>query len=171
MSDIASPVPPVADQEKLGRIVSSKDEARKAMSAGDASLVPCFLPRKGQSRLSVDRLSKAPRDVAVANGARVAEKRQRGIVRITGRRSRDIQFCGWGVITANAARNVGCSVEATPIEGDADVENPYHADIVLPKTVETNEEERKDYAQQLALAARWEARPTESIARSEILGI
>lgn len=171
MTEVDSPIVPVADQERLGRIVSSKDEARRVRRPREDSLLPCFLPKKGESRLSVDRLDRAPLYIAVANGERVAQKRQRGIVRTTGKPSRDIQFCGWGVITANAARNVGCSVEATPLEGDADVGNPYHADIVLPKTVETNEEERKDYAQQLALAARWEASPTESIARSEILGI
>lgn len=171
MSGVDSPTVPVADREELGRIISSRDEAKRAMRTEKAVLVPCFLPRRGESRLSVDRLSKAPLDAAAANGERVAQARQRGILRTTGRPSRDIHFCGWVVISAYAARTAGCSVEATPIEGNGDMGNPYHADIVLPKIVETDDEERKEYAQQLALTARWEARPTVAFARSEISGI
>lgn len=171
MSEAGSPAVTVADPEKLGRVVSSRDDARTAMRAEDPALVPHFLPRRGESRLSVDRLSRAPLAAAVAYGEAVALARQRGIVRTTGKRSRDIHFCGWVVISASAARTAGCSVEATPIEGNDGIENPHHADIVLPKTVETDEEERKEYAQLLALAARWEARPAEVVARSEISGI
>ena len=123
-------------------------------------LVRSFLPRRGESRLSVDRLSFAPLPEAIANGERVAHARQQGNLRTAGKPSSDIHFCGWGVLAVLATRETDCSVEATPIEGEHGAGNPYHADIVLPRRVETDDIARKRYAQRLARAAVRRDRPT-----------
>lgn len=119
-----------------------------------------FLPKRGERRLSVDRLSFAPLPDAITNGERVAQARQQGNLRTAGKPSSDIHFCGWGVISVLATRETDCAVEATPIEGEHGTGNPYHADIVLPTQVETDDIERKRYAQRLARSAVWRGRPT-----------
>ena len=86
-----------------------------------------------------------------------------GIVRTTGKPSRNIGFGGWAVISARKVRSVECEVEATPIFGDLEESNPYHADIVLPVRVETDDEERKHFAQYLAEAAVWRGRPASPL--------
>lgn len=146
----------VADDEDLGRIVATKKDARKARHK---NLYRLFLVKPRERRLSVDRLSVAPPSDAVSNGERVARLKQMGIVRTTGKPSRNIGFRGWAVISARAVRSVECEVEATPILGDSEESNPHHADIVLPGRVETDDEERKHYAQYLAEAAVWRDRP------------
>ena len=151
------PAPRVADEEDLGRIVASNRDAKKARTQG--SLLRFFTVKPGESRLSVDRLSVAPASDAVSNGERVARLRQMGMVRTAGRPSRDIRFCGWVVVSAGAVRSGRCEVEATPIYGDPEESNPYHADIVLPDLVETDEDERIKYALRLALTAVWRDRP------------
>ena len=147
----------VADEEDLGRIVASTRDAKKAPI--QEHRMRFFMVKSGESRLSVDRLSVAPASDAVSNGERVARLRQMGMVRTTGRPSRNIRFCGWVVVSAGAARSGGCEVEATPIYGDSEESNPYHADIVLPDRVKTDDEERKKYALRLALTAVWRDHP------------
>ena len=147
----------VADDEDLGRIVATKKDAQKARNK---KLFRLFLVKPGERRLSVDRLGVAPLSDAVSNGERIARLKQMGIVRTTGKPSRNIGFRGWAVISARTVRSVECEVEATPIVGAPEESNPYHADIVLPVRVETDNEERKHYAQYLAEAAVWRGRPS-----------
>lgn len=148
----------VADEEDLGRIVASKRDAKKAQT--QSNLLRFFTVKPGESRLSVDRLSVAPASDAVSNGERVARLRQMGMVRTAGRPSRDIRFYGWVVVSAGAVRSGRCEVEATPIHGAPDESNPYHADIVLPDRVKTDDDERLKCALRLALTAVWRDRPT-----------
>ena len=150
---------PMVDDEELGRIVASRRAARR-VARGDL-VYRSFLPGKGRNLLSVDRLSRAPLADAVANGERVARAKQQGIVRTGGRPSRDVHFCGWRVLAVRAARAAACRVVAAPIESDHEARNPYHAEILLPAGVETDEA-RKACAQELALAAVWRARPNRT---------
>ena len=59
-------------------------------------------------------------------------------------------FWGWYIITAGDVERVGCNVSASPSE-----DNPYHADIIIPVPLDT--EERRDtvieYARDLAYHA------------------
>lgn len=164
MAAFRAAAPPIVHHEELGRVITSRREAKRVRRG--RSPVRSFLPKRGERRLSVDRLTFAPLAEAIANGERVAQARQQGHLRTAGRPSTDVHFCGWSVISVLAARATDCSVEATPIEGEHGTGNPYHADIVLPRRVETDDIERKRYAQRLARAAVWRDRPTLSTDRS-----
>lgn len=63
-------------------------------------------------------------------------------------------FHGWAVITVENAATSGRRVEATP-----QLDNPYHADIILPDAVIEDREEQKRHAQELADASIWRERP------------
>jgi len=92
---------------------------------------------------------------AVRSEESIAQKRQEGSVRAHGKTNSDIHFEGWAVIQADAVRALGCDVLATP-----HLENPYHADIVLPVSVQRDDGDRRAYAQKLAVAAiGWRDRP------------
>ena len=62
--------------------------------------------------MSVDRLTHAPCDFAVAKAAEAAKARPSGI------------FYGWAVVAAGKAADNGRSVEASPLP---DGTNPYYA--------------------------------------------
>ena len=131
------PVPDiVAEWEELGRGIYSAKVARRARK----NRVPynVFLPPAGETSISVDRLSIAPPDEAI------------GIAR--GRAAnREGEFRGWATVTAEAVREEGRTVVASPI-GD---ENPYHADIVLPASVASAREKQKHHALALARCSGW----------------
>ena len=133
----------VALDENLGRGVSSSRIARRARRPNFQIPLNVFLPPRGVSNISVDRLSVAPHDVAVA----IAGKRDG---------ERDRTFYGWAVITGFAVTDNGRRIVASPIP---DV-NLYHADIVLPDSAIHDREEQKRHAQELADASRWNDRST-----------
>lgn len=133
-----SSLSPIASDEDLGRGVFSSKQARRARSAGVRLNV--FLERPGQLKISVDRLSLAPVDVADAMAESVAA-------------ARGANFYGWAVITAGAASADGRCVLATPLP-----DNPYHADIVLPELAAHNLRTQREHAQKLADASRWRER-------------
>ena len=126
----------VASQEELGRMISSSKSAARACR----SRLPFteFLPPPARIDISVDRLSVAPVNEALANADGSAAARGR-------------TFYGWAVVTAESARANGRRVVSSPIP-DA---NPYHADIILPEHVIGNREEQKRHAQELADLSRW----------------
>lgn len=129
----------IAADEELGRGVSSRNSANRARR----SLLPIneFLPRQGETRISVDRLSVAPLDEALA----IADDRDS---------ARNRNFYGWAVVSvANAALN-GRIVTASPLHNI----NPYHADIILPQSAADNRDEQKRHAQELRDASHWRAR-------------
>ena len=131
----------IAPGERLGRGVSSSRIARRARRPHFQIPLTVFLPPRGESTISVDRLSVAPHDAA----ATIADRRDRERART---------FYGWAVITAEAATYNGREVVASPIP---DV-NLYHADIVLPQNVALDREEQKRHAQELADASYWNDR-------------
>ena len=128
----------IAPGESLGRGVFS---GRHRDRAGRAR-VPhhVFLERRGEARLSVDRLDLAPPEEAIEIAERVA----------AGRRA---TFYGWAVVAADRAAANGRRVAATPLP-----DNPYHADVVLPDIAVEDREEQKRHAQEPADASIWRPR-------------
>lgn len=147
----------VSDDEELGRCVVSKRAALRAREG--RGVVKLLTPRRGDRRISVDRLSIAPLADAVANGRRVAAARQEGIIRTSGQPSRDVDFCGWITVAALAVRSADCECIASPIERPNSASNPYHADIVMPESVMDDDFERVRYAQELEESATWRKGP------------
>ena len=66
-------------------------------------------------------------------------------------------FYGWAVIDAETAASNGRQVTASP-----QLDNPYHADIVLPDAAVEDREEQKRHAQELADASIWRNRDDNS---------
>ena len=128
----------IALGENLGRGVSSSRIARRARRPNFQVPLNVFLPPRGESNISVDRLSVAPHEEAVA----IADSRDE---------ARNRTFYGWAVISTESAIHNGRLVAASPIP---DV-NPYHADIVLPENAAYDREEQKRHAQELADASFW----------------
>ena len=129
----------IGSEEELGRGVFSSRHAARA----DRSRAPhhIFLERPGITEISVDRLSVAPMDDAVA----IAENAAIG---------RNATFYGWASVSADEAGRNERRVTASPLSS-----NPYHADIVLPGETAEDREEQIRHAQELADASHWRARP------------
>lgn len=143
----------IADDETLGRCVTSKKEADRAKRRrGVAKLLT---PRSGT--VSVDRLSLAPDAFAVANGERVATAKREGLKKAGATSAADVAFCGWITVTAQEVRQVGVECRASPTTTPWC--NPYHADIVAP--VEHDPMDSVPWVQSLARRALWKERPTE----------
>ena len=100
-----------------------------------------FLPRQGETHISVDRLSIAPLNDVTA----IADARD-------GARNRN--FYGWAVVSASDAALNGRIVEASPIPNI----NPYHTDIILPQSAADDRDAQKRHAQELRDASHWRAR-------------
>ena len=133
---------PVGEWEELGRAIFFRSHRRRASNTG---LIPyqAFLEQAGERRISVDRLTRAPLPDVAANARRVGEQRDP-----------PRNFYGWAVVRVSQVRNAGCEVEDSPLPG-----NPYHADIVLPDSIEDNRDEQELYAVMLAGMARWRPCP------------
>ena len=129
----------IAPEEELGRGVFSRRNAQRA----ERSRVPynVFLEKVGQTDISVDRLSIAPEEEAVAIADNVGTARNR-------------TFYGWAVVTAEESVQNGREAIASPLDN-----NPYHADIRLPDLVAEDREKQKRQAQELADVSRWRERP------------
>ena len=132
----------IAPEEDLGRDVFSSNQAKRAGRGRVAFNV--FLEREGEPRLSVDRLDLASPGKAVEIADGVAAGRGR-------------TFYGWAVVDAHTAALNGRQVIASP-----QLDNPYHADIVLPDPAVEDREEQKRHAQELADASIWRDRDDDS---------
>lgn len=128
----------VTPDERLGRGVFSGRQAQRAIRR-----IPfhVFLEREGSASISVDRLDAAPVNQSIAIANRVGALRGR-------------PFYGWAVVRTHHAARSGRQVVSSPL-----ADNPYHADIVLPAKAVEDRDEQKRHAQELADAARWQARP------------
>lgn len=125
----------IALGERLGRGVFSSSKAKRARRG--RVLHNVFLEKAGEAEISTDRLDKAPvmEAISVAESVAVA---------------RGDSFYGWATLDAEIATQSGRKVEATPR-----LDNPYHADIVLPGAAIEDREVQKRHAQELADASKW----------------
>ncbi len=96
-----------------------------------------FLEKAGEAQISTDRLDKSPIAEAISIAKSVAAARAN-------------PFYGWATLTAEMATQSERGVAATPR-----LDNPYHADIVLPGSAIEDREEQKRHAQELADASKW----------------
>lgn len=124
----------IAPWEDLGRGVSSRRNARRA----ERSRIGFheFLPPRGVTEISVDRLSVGSLKEATA----IAD-------------ARNPAFYGWAVVIAENAERNGREAVASPLEG-----NPRHADIVLPASAANDRDEQRRHAQELRDLATWRPR-------------
>ncbi len=98
--------------ERLGRRITSRNEARKARNRAEVPFTN-FVNPDYSVRLSVDRLDLATiEEIALIVEQELADQ-------VTSLR-------GWAVVIVRNARGAGRRVEATRTDT-----NPYHADIVL----------------------------------------
>ena len=126
----------IASDEDIGRRISRRsDQYRVQRSNKSASKI--FTPRKGELRLSMDRLTIAP-------PGKISQIAADTISKTTS----DRQFHGWAVVNVQDVVANGRCVAASPIPG-----NPYHADIIL--TDDTDDQ--KSLAVELARLASWRA--------------
>lgn len=146
----------VRTSETLGRRIS-EPEGRKSKRAkrirenfrargeqgAPKQVVPTreFKPKMGETEISVDRISEAPREQIAA----IAERDAAADARV---------FHGWATVPCERAMQEGRVVRASPI-GHPHPPNPYHADIVFPDRVKDDEDERTAQAFHLAQNAEW----------------
>ncbi|MCY3752353.1 MAG: hypothetical protein OXG54_13265 [Gammaproteobacteria bacterium] len=127
----------IGPDEDLGRGVFSSGHAKRARRSRVSYHV--FLEREGEIKISVDRLSIAPPDTALALAEDTAA-------------SRNARFYGWAAVVAHQAETNGRRLVSSPMPAH---NNPYHADIILPNAAEEDREEQKRHAQELADYSRW----------------
>lgn len=132
---------PVYDWEELGRWVFSSWQMKRAANTGVPADV--FLVAIGKRDISVDRITRAPPSVAVANAEKAGAKREPART-----------FYGWAVVNKEQVTGLGCCTIASPSPC-----NPYHADIVLPDVAMESADEQRQYATKLARRAKWKPHP------------
>lgn len=126
--------------DPLGRGVFSARRARRARNGNIDHNT--FLEAVGVGEISVDRLDIATDSQMAMLGDAVGRARGR-------------DFQGWAVVTVGEARSHGRRVLESPR-----LENPYHADIVLPLGGgEDQRDEQKQHVTALAAVASWRSRP------------
>lgn len=134
---------------QLGRRVYSRSQMKSVrQQRSDAYKV--FLTQRGSCEASVDYLvpSIRARDLLCRIAIRDAVRRPS-------------PFQGWATVTADVAQENGRRVQRTPI-----CRNPFHADLVFPKTVSYADEERKRHAYELVVAAHFVEPPVGQAAAS-----
>ena len=141
-------LPPLRDEDLLGRGVFSSRQAQRARRR--KILHNVFLEIEEIDYLSVDRLDHVADQVMAEIGDRIAQGRGSG-------RS----FYGWATVNVTKASEDGRSVLATP-----QLDNIYHADIDLnvPPSFERRDRQIQ-HANTLAAAAEWREKPKRNSAR------
>ena len=134
----------IQNNETLGREERSRRTARRAYrilkNNGEAQAdVAKFEPPKDTNEISVNRMDFASKELLAELG-------------INNSRKLGKNFWGWYTLTVDEIKAVGCSINASPFEG-----NPYHADIVVPVTqnVEDHRDAITEYARELAFHAKF----------------
>ena len=127
--------------ELLGRgVYDRKDRGRAARGTIPASL---FALREDEKGISVDRLTHAPEEEAIA----IAHKRAAAMEPI-GKRS----FYGWAALSAERAALCERKVKASPLK---DGSNDYHAEIICLQPFFNDEGIEIDHAEHLSSLACW----------------
>ncbi len=130
--------------ERLGREESSQTAAKRSFRRQEASgegsaPVSKFKPPKDSNELSVNRMDLASESVIADIGIRNAHALGK-------------LFWGWYTLSASDVEEARCSVRPSPL-----FNNPYHADIIIPVTLD-GEDKRDDiieYSRDLAYFARF----------------
>ena len=125
----------VADDEDLGRRVFSETAAKRARNGRVRFHI--FREKEGVRTISVDRLTIATSKQLTPIVKQASEGR-------TGR------FQGWAFVLAGCARQMKLDVVASPRD-----ENPFHADIELPKADKAKQDDHIIFAKMLADIAKW----------------
>ena len=131
----------IKDEDFLGRGIFSSGQAKRAIR-GNIDFHIFFY--KGSKSLSVDRFGFCSKEKLTQIQDKNADLRSKteGIKR---------SFYGWAEIETKLVRKSGGTVQATPT-----TDNPYHADINLPKNI--NRDEKISYAKTLASSSEWKPR-------------
>ncbi len=129
----------IEDDDLLGRAIFSSREAKRATVGKIRSSV--FTEKLNKS-LSVDRFNFCS-DKELTN---IQDKNAQ--VRSTKEKTQR-SFYGWASLKVFDARKENRKVQSTPIK-----ENPYHADIILPEDIET-EDDQREHAINLAESSKW----------------
>ena len=129
-------IEPLGNSEKLGRDERSRTSARRSfrrLKAEGKARVPAskFEPPNNTSEISVNRMDLAPTVTLAELGVRNASLSSK-------------KFWGWYTLTAGDIEEAGCRIIPTPLD-----DNPYHADIVVPVALDT--EDRKDALREYAI--------------------
>ncbi|MCY4191924.1 MAG: hypothetical protein OXD42_11520 [Rhodospirillaceae bacterium] len=127
---------PLGKDERLGREERSKTSAKRSFrrlkAEGKAQVhASKFEPPRNTNEISVNRLDLASEATLAELGAQNAS--------MSGK-----EFWGWYTILASDVEEVGCRTIPTPLDG-----NPYHADIVVPVTLDA--EDRRDTIREYAI--------------------
>ena len=134
----------ITANEDLGRRVSSNTSREYAVRNGTIPWKE-LLPKKEETRFSVDRLS-------IGSTTDIAEIAVRDRNAANKANSEDYAFYGWGVVNRGSISENGRKVEAYAIECPPERANPYHADVILPTR---DRELQKDHAKQMAAVSSW----------------
>ncbi len=134
----------IAPGETLGRDERSGTKAKRSMrklnAHGKANApVGRFVPPKHTNELSVNRMAMAPKDKLAEIGVTNAE--------LSGK-----SFWGWYILSTEDIMIAGCTTIATPLDS-----NPYHADIIIPVSLDDDDRRHAitEYARQLAYRAQF----------------
>lgn len=128
--------------ENLGREERSRSSAKRAhgkLAKGEPghARVNKFTPPRNCNDLSVNRMDFAPEGELAAIACRNAEHSGQA-------------FWGWYTLTVADVEEVGCAARPSPL-----LDNPYHADIVLPVAVDA--EDRRDALREYAMGLAYRA--------------
>lgn len=123
----------LAQSERLGRGISSSKHFDRFKKHGICS-IKIFIHRN-RRKLSVDRLN----DDNLSSVCEIAKKREV---------DRGRTFYGWASVTEDVASSNGRTIADSP-----QVNNPFHADIVLPACVLTDKKAMEEHATELAANA------------------
>ena len=128
--------------ENLGREERSQSAARRAhrkLARGEPghARVNKFTPPRNSNELSVNRMDFAPKAELAAIARRNAEHSGHA-------------FWGWYTLTALEVEDGGCTARSSPL-----LDNPYHADIVLPVALDA--EDRRDALREYAMGLAYRA--------------
>lgn len=134
-----SELPPLTGKEEIGRAVWDSKKAKQAATGNIHWKI--FREKDGVRDLSVDRVSYGGlATLAICHGEERTNQ----------------QFHGWAVVSVDRALRMGRSVQPDPIAPT----NAYHALIILPEAAEQEfVDAQYEHALDLAMAARWLARP------------
>ncbi|MCY4652302.1 MAG: hypothetical protein OXC95_03970 [Dehalococcoidia bacterium] len=143
-----SPPSHVGSEEAIARSIFSRNHVRRQTKVTFKAFDP---PRNS------DRPGTRLRDISVDRFDFLTETRavQLGEERAV-RRGTNVNFYGWAMHGVGEIRGDGRDVISTPSEVE---DNPAHADIRLPQSTTTNDEERKDHLMILAECSQWVGRP------------